>query len=609
MAVMPTKTINIIIILHRFNDAVTLERLFSLRTAKRVLRKEYKMKNLKSLIAALVMSAIMSAAPQANATTTLKVVIAGASAVWQSLALAAYNDGKCPAGSTAPCFHYTGSNFNLTDSRPVGLGGSSAVDTGNIWIVWDSATSTHIWAFVKVDAAVGVRCYFAQPRCSVSISSFPTPGNLISSALWGDNSPDSTPPSAVSSLFTSGTTLVSAAATDTRQEDDLFATCRSNSVLGGGTDSLAGLGYGANSSGVCPTFGASLADLKGGDILSGYPGSTLSTHVLAFNISGTDPFSNKPIPVASTVKIGAAPIVFITSRSGALAGVSDTTDAEAQSAFSGADCTGSNFVGGTSGNIQVYLREPLAGTMNVTEQTVFRRPNVDGVSQEAGVNATNPLAGLACTTGGGRNRAIGTSEVVKSVQNSNKNFTRDGIGYVFFSYGNLSTIASSSSYGYLTLNGVDGIFASYAGGDPGEPGNGTIPGAANLPSSCAGAFPCPESAIWKGGLSFPNLRNGTYRAWSVFRIISNGTPLASARVLVTAAQTFAVNSVPDFVPAVKIGTDPGLKFLRSHYGPGAVNSGSKEAGRDAGGCIEKSSSLTTQLVQEAPGVACSTFIE
>jgi hypothetical protein len=134
-----------------------------------------------------------------------------------------------------------------------------------------------------------------------------------------------------------------------------------------------------------------------------------------------------------------------------------------------------------------------------------------------------------------------------------------------------------------------------------------LPAAANLPASCLGAFPCPESKIWTGGLSFPHLRDGTYRAWSVLRLVSNGTALTAAKLLVFGSQTFAVNSVPDFVPALKNGTDPGLTLLRSHYGPGAVNFGPSEAGRDEGGCIESSSSTTTQKVQEAPGTPCSTF--
>jgi hypothetical protein len=569
------------------------------------------MKKMKLLVAAFTIAALTSFAPPAHAASTeVRVVLAGAAALWQSVALGAYNAGSCVTGGKAPCFHYTAKNFNLTDTRPATLGGTNAVDEGNIWIVWDSSTATQVWAFIKVDAGVGERCYFAQPRCNVSITTFPSPGNLISSSLWGDGSSDTTPPSAVSALFTTGTLLVNTAATDARPEDDLFAACRANSVLGGGTDGLAGLGYGANASGVCPSFGASLSDLQGSDLLSGYPASTNTAHVLAFNISGTDPFTNTAIPTPSTESIGASPIIPIVSRSGALAGVTNATDAELQDAFAGTNCLGSNFSGGTSGNTQSFLREPIAGTMVVAEYTIFRYPDITGVSQEKGVNATNPLSGLPCSSGGGRYRAIGSTEEVSSVQNSNKNYGTDGIGYVFFTYATVSPIANSSSYGYLQLNSVDGIFASYTGGDPGEPGNGTLPAAANLPASCAGAFPCSETVIWTGGLSFPNLRNGTYRSWSTLRLVSNGTALGYAKTLITTSDTFSVNSEPDFVPFAKVGADPGLTLVRSHYGTGAVNSGTKEKGRDAGGCIESpATSKTTEKVQEAPSKACGAFIE
>ena len=564
------------------------------------------MTRMKSIFAVLLLAAIANVVPQAHAATTVKVVVAGSSAMWQSLALAGYKSGKCVSGGTAPCFHYTAKGFNLSDTRPTVKGGSTVTDTGTLWIVWDSnTTSTNVWAYIKVDSVVGTRCYFAQPRCNINVSSFPAPSNQISSKIWGDNSSDSTPPAAVSGLFTAGTLLVNTAATDIRPEDGLFAQCRINSTLGGGTDGLAGLGYGTNASGVCPSFGATLAQLQGTDILSGSPGSTATAHPMAFNISGTDPFTNTAIPKPTTVSVGAAPIIFITQRLGALATVQNATDAALQSVFSGTNCDANAF--GAAGTIQAYLREPLSGTMNTTEYSVFRYPNVDGQSQETGVAATNPLAGKPCTSGGKRYRSIGTGEEVGLVQNSNANFGTDGIGYTFFSYGNVSAIANSANYAYLQLNGVDGIFNAYASGDPGQPGNGKLPAAANLPASCAGAFPCPESKIWTGGLSFPHLRDGSYRAWSVLRIVSDGTALSNAKLLVNGSQNFVVTSVPDYVPYQKTATDAGLKLLRSHYGPGAFNSPPKEAGRDAGGCIEPSTSTTTQQVQDFPGTACQTF--
>src|ERR1700733_12803961 len=180
------------------------------------------MTRMKSIFAALLLAAIVSVVPQAHAQTA-KVILAGSSAMWQTLALAAYKSGGCVSGGTAPCFHYTGSNFNLTDGRPTTKGGSTAVDLGNVWIVWDSAATPNVWAFIKGDSGVGDRCYFAQPRCNISISTFPSPAKLVGINLWGDGSSDTTPPSSVSSLFPEVTLLVNTDATDIRPEDALFA--------------------------------------------------------------------------------------------------------------------------------------------------------------------------------------------------------------------------------------------------------------------------------------------------------------------------------------------------------------------------------------------------
>ena len=578
------------------------------------------MSRMKSVLAVLLLTASLGLATQADA-QVVKVMIAGSSAMWQSMALAAYNKRACTSGGTAPCFHYTsGSNFNLNDTRPAIKGGTTQADKGGVWIVWDSAASPNVWAYIKVDSAVGDRCYFGQPRCNVNVSAFPAVGNAISSTLWGDGTSDTLPPAAVQALFTGATgPSVNTAATDIRPEDALFATCRANSALGGGVDLLAGLGYNShNTSGKCPTT-SDLAHLQGADILSGYPASTATAHIIAFNISGTDPFSGLAIPVATTVPVGAAPIIFITARTGALAGVKNASDSQLEQVFSGKQCTGSVFLGGGASNIQVFLREPLSGTMNTTEATVFRFPNITGASQETKVNAANPLTNSPCTTGGTRWRSIGTGEEVKFVQNSHAiGAGVDGIGYTFFSYGNVSSIANNPNYGYLQLDGIDGIFHKYGSTiDPGQPaGVGVLPAAANLPAACGGAFPCPESKIWSGNLSFPNLRNGSYRAWSILRIVSDGTALANARLLATGAQTFVVTTVPDYVPAQRVGiADPGLALLRSHYtqaGVAPVNiSGLGDKGGDMGGCILSSTGVTattdttTKLAQGNFGSSCA----
>jgi hypothetical protein len=574
------------------------------------------MSRMKSVFAVLLMTATVGVMPMAHAQTpTPQVVLSGSSALWQSLAIAAYNSGNGVSGATKPVFHYTAKNFNLTDGRPTVLGGSTAVDLGNVWVVWDSSSPVKVWAYSKVDSGVGDRCYFAQPHCTINITTVPGPGSLISQTLWGDNSADTALPSNVAALFTSGLP-VNAAATDIRPEDALFATCRANSKLGGGTDGLAGLGYGANASGACPAFGAALADLEGSDILSAFPASTNTAHLLAFAISGKDPFTGTAIPAATTVSIGAAPVVFITNRESALKTVTNATDSELHLLFGGTSCNASA-LGAAAADIQVYQREPQSGTMNTTEYTVFRYKDFKGTSQEKGVNALNPLDG-ACT-GGKRFRAIGTTEEVSSVADSNTNNGTDGIGYAFFSYGNVTALADSPNFGYLTLNGVDGIFHKYGPSpaiDPGQPTTaGELPSSTDLPASCSHAFPCAEGKIWSGNLSFPNVRNGSYRAWSILRIVSNGAGLTAANLLVTGSQTYAVNIVPDYVPALRVGgSDPGLALLRSHYtqeGVAPTNIATTgDKGGDAGGCILFSSATpatsdtTTKLAQEAPGTSC-----
>jgi len=597
---------------------------------------------MKSIFAVLVLTAIVGIVPLVQA-QTVKVNIAGSSALWQTLALGAYNNGNGITGATAPTFHWTSASnsLNLTDTRPTPVNN----DAATVWIVWDSAATPNVWVFSKVDSVVGDRCYFAKPSCNLNGTAAvlsAAGAAQISSALWGS---DTNLPTSIQALFTGATgPFVTVAATDIRPEDAAFAAARVNSQLGASTaggsasDGLDGLGYNANNApGVAQTYvkGGNQNRLVGNPIQSGYPVSpSAPANVLSFNITGTDPFNGTKIPAYTVTAVGAAPIVFITERDkGQLTGVTNATDAQLQQVFSGTNCDASAFGSAFSGGFAINLREPLSGTMNTTEATVFRRPTVYpnpvlGVSQEANVNGAvnNPLKGQAgtCLSGAGaRYRAIGTSEEVKSVQNSGANYGTDGIGYTFFSYGNVKALANSSAYGYLQLNGIDPIFQTYGSTlDPGQPAiAGALPGAANLPATCAGgagAFPCNEAVIWKNGFSFPNLRNGTYRAWSLLRLIATGTASTNAVALAKASNQFVVSSVPDYVTftAQTVGgtADVGLKLLRSHYeqrdgagtqlGATGVATNSPEKGGDMGGFIIPTeigvtTYKQTQLVQNA----------
>src|SRR5258708_31118062 len=157
--------------------------------------------------------------------------------------------------------------------------------------------------------------------------------------------------------------------------------------------------------------------------------------------------------------------------------------------------------------------------MHTTEATLSRYPDASGASQGTGMREQTHLA-HPCHSDGSSYRSIGTGEEVKFILNSTANYGTDGIGYAFFSYGNVSSIADSANFGYLTLNGVDGIWHRYGSTiDPGQPAPaGNLPSATDLPAACVGGFPCAEKLICSGNLSFPNLRNGSYRAGAGLRL-------------------------------------------------------------------------------------------
>ena len=116
------------------------------------------------------------------------------------------------------------------------------------------------------------------------------------------------------------------------------------SILGSGayggtaSDGLDGLGYNAvNASGACPANGLGQASgaYQGSPIKSGYPGSTATANVLAFNIKGKDPISGTTIPAFTVVEVGAAPLVFITERNeGQLTNLTNASPVQLQQVLS-----------------------------------------------------------------------------------------------------------------------------------------------------------------------------------------------------------------------------------------------------------------------------------
>jgi len=522
-----------------------------------------------------------------------------------------------------------------------GLGGTTTVDSGDIWIVWDTPTGTearNVWLYLKVDTIVGDRCFYAKPACTISVPAgyaWATVGNKIPTTLWGT---DTVPPADVQALLAKGV-VVNTAASDVRPEDALFESCRVNSLLGNGVmgfgDGHDGLGYGNNLTGTCASFGAPLSHLVGKPIKSGIAGSTSAANVLAFNISGHDPFTNQAIPAPAILDIGAYPVVFVFSRSSTvnhgLKGATNITSTAAQTVFSGANCDAhvidAAIPAGTG--ITAFLREPLSGTMTTTEMSVFRRPvetlptrKVMGVTQENNVGTTNPLRNTTCKSGTGhRTRGIGTGEVVNGnatsggVLNSGHG-NPDGIAYSFNGFGNFSKIAANSAYGYLKLDGVDPI------GPIAKFPNQELP-------TCT--VPCTETQIWgRAGGSFPQLRAGHYPAWSLIHLITTPGARVSAQDLITSSNTYVTGSVPDYIPAVAVtgaNPDPGMKIWHTHYQQrdgsdnklggapsngnfnGARNPTGGDLGGDAGGCTISSAGIVkttkTNFIQVGPGTTCS----
>src|SRR5271169_4215186 len=97
---------------------------------------------LKSIVAVLVLTAIAGMVPSAHATTpAFPVVIAGSSAMFNTMALGAYNAGKGPADAVAPTFHWTSQKnaLSLQDCRPQTVGATVCnFDVASVWVVWDS---------------------------------------------------------------------------------------------------------------------------------------------------------------------------------------------------------------------------------------------------------------------------------------------------------------------------------------------------------------------------------------------------------------------------------------------------------------------------------------
>jgi hypothetical protein len=190
--------------------------------------------------------------------------------------------------------------------------------------------------------------------------------------------------------------------------------------------------------------------------------------------------------------------------------------------------------------------------------------------------------------------------------------TTDSIAYTFFSFSNVSKIATLDSnppggtptpqpgFGYLMIDGIDPLFDNYmnafggagqpASANPGQPAIasspltwGEIPACGTNPVSLLPN--CQVSGIWGSNPSYPHLRDGKYPAWSELRMMCDtananctiASDPAGAEGLVQNLQADIhlnhLGGVPDFLPfsdaasgALSFNPPYGdAAFVREHY--------------------------------------------
>jgi len=435
-------------------------------------------------VGAALLAVGLSFAPNiARAQATTQFIGAGSSALWQTTAIAAWEVSGKVAGNHCTFTYTSGTATGVEDTRSGAIG----YQQGNTYVAWDNSTApTKIYAGVSLDSSVGDRLFLGTDSSGYPAGKLVLPSGTITcanliSVVWGSDA--ATLPTAVRNALQANdhAQRLTAAFTDIRPEDAAYQTAKAKTAIGtglsDGAHTYGGLGYtGALSSTVTP----------GNWIESSYSSSAFQ--VVPFNTHGTDPISGATVPTFTAYRVGFSPIILIVNRTNA-SGLGQKTG----TAFDYTNITSANvtklwaddngaagcesaLLSGTgspkSVPLSVIYREPLSGTYNTFEYQGVNVPYTatlaNQTSQER--NVANPGGGApnnpldkGCDDGasgiGTRRRVIGTGEMVKTAVFG----TADSIGYTFFSFGNVSKIAASASYGYLTVNGVDPLFSTYNG--------------------------------------------------------------------------------------------------------------------------------------------------
>jgi hypothetical protein len=512
--------------------------------------------------------------------------------ILMALMLAVFGLASTAFGATNIVFNGAGSTAHDNRNSFTNPANSIPDSSGNVWIEWDNSSSpTVVCAYIAVDSAVGQRIFMANPRGQLNLptgftcSAPPAGGNLVPgltdaalsttvcNTIFGANG-------ANSACLTGSNCVFNAAPTDIRPEDTLWATERTYNALPAPYACGPGqtLGY---SPGPAPDVGV--------NITSAFSTSFVTPALWA--LSGTDPISGLPVQTWQTADVGAQVLLVLVNSSdtsaNGLGSASLKNIASWQVGYIwGGQATTTEFIvpGSTQTAVtplHVLQREPLSGTYNTFEYSEVGGGKGGSFSQECGV--TNPTGGspdnpldLTAASGGTRQRVIGNGQMISELET-----IEDGIGYGFFSFGNVSGLVGLGKY--LSVDGVEPLYSSYTS-NPNGPGQ--------FPTCTTP--PCT--------LTFPNIANGSYPIWNVLRVTTASPEPSGIKTLFTDAETQAKNEVSDFLPVP-------LKVLRSHYtdplqtntpANGLLCAGEIQVGGDMGGQI-LTTTQNTDFIQNTGG--------
>jgi hypothetical protein len=549
-----------------------LRRISCAQRVNRTIKKGEKKMKLAKYLFLVVALLMVPCAPQLHA-QSLSAAVAGASALWLESGQGTYSALGCSWTDSNSTSH-----TYVTDVRS---GAGSAVDYGKIWVVWTNTGScaspspaAQVYAYISLDAGIGDRCLFSQPSCVLTEND--AAGTTGSNALGNT---DTALPAGIRSAIEGASITVSA--TDGLPLDSAFSAYQ---ALGGPSNLCGQLSSGTQFQG----YGR-----------GGWPGPGIQVkaqdgsavfNVVGFNITGTDPFTGTPVPAYTVTPVGAAPELIVVNTGNASgfgsASVANVSRSTLGLVFSNilartADVVPQQFAGlsATYYGITAWHRESLAGAYLVFDRAIPSNKELYRTQEFVcppiePLNYGRTIADGGTSTTSNNYRALSNSDEITQVESIN-----DSIGYAYWGVANFK----SATYGsgtpgalkYLTVDGVDPLFASYSNGEIPTAGNGLL-----------------------ANVTLQNVANGSYPIWSELRFISTSSAgLTAAQTLAGYAQaesTTPGGAQPDFITA------PNLNVIHAHFalpfvsdaypaseGPRVCGSGSGsiEGGGDAGGIV------------------------